>query len=215
MTDFDQIRAELRAAYGADGASYRDALEKPDWKLAERAGFLRWLQRENCRALLELGAGTGQDSLYFAAAGLDVVATDLSPDMAAACRAKGLRAVVTDFAAPGFAAGSFDAVHAMNCLLHVPTSELPRVLAAIKDVLRPGGLFFLGVHGGAGVEGPLAGDDHVPARFFSFRTDTQIQDFAREFFEIIDFRLVDTGPGRHGFQSLTLRRPAAPRPLED
>src|SRR5215475_3862429 len=149
MTEYDQIRAELRAAYGADGASYRDALEKQDWKLAERAGFLRWLQRENCRALLELGAGTGQDSQYFAAAGLEVVATDLSPDMAATCRAKGLRTVVTDVAAPGFAAASFDAVHAMNCLLHVPNPELPGVLAAIQRVLRPGGLFFLGVHGGA------------------------------------------------------------------
>lgn len=210
MTDYDQIRAELRASYGADGARYRDTQEKPDWKLAERAGFLGRLQQQNCRTLLEMGAGTGQDGLYFAAGGLEVTASDLSPDMAAACRAKGLRAVVMEIGAPAFRAGSFDAVYAMNCLLHVPNAELPRALAAIQRLLRPGGLFFLGVHGGVGEEGPLAGDDHVPPRFFSRRTDAQIQDFARGFFEIVDFHVVSLRPDHHGFQSLTLRRPSGP-----
>jgi SAM-dependent methyltransferase len=209
MTGYDQIRADLRASYGASGARYRDALGKADWKLTERAAFLRRLQRERCRTLLEVGAGTGQDGVYFAAAGLDVTASDLSPEMAEACRAKGLRAVVMDFGAPVFPAGSFDAVHAMNCVLHVPNAELPGALAAIQRLLRPGGLFFLGVHGGDGTEGPLEGDRHVPPRFFSLRTDAQIQDFARQFFEILDFRVVKIRPGQHGFQALTLRRPRA------
>lgn len=209
MTDYERIRADLRASYGAAGAQYRDAQHKADWKLAERAAFLRRLQEENCRTLLEVGAGTGQDSAYFAAAGLDVTATDLSPDMVAACQAKGLRAVVMDFGAPVFPAASFDAVHAMNCLLHVPNAELPAALAAIQRLLRPGGLFFLGVHGGAGTEGLLDDDSHVPPRFFSRRTDAQIQDFARQFFEILDFHVVKIRPDEHGFQSLTLRRPRA------
>lgn len=208
MADYGRIRADLLASYGTAGAHYRDQLSKPDWKLAERAAFLDRLRRENCRSLLEVGAGTGQDSLYFAAAGLDVTATDMSPAMVAACQAKGLRAVVMDFSDPAFAAESFDAVHAMNCLLHVPNGELPRSLAAVGRLLRPGGLFFLGVYGGAGNEGSLAGDDHVPPRFFSWRTDEQIQEFARQYFEILDFHVVRLGPERHGFQSLTLRRPA-------
>jgi SAM-dependent methyltransferase len=209
VTDYDQIRSDLRASYGAAGAQHRDALAKPDWKLAERDGFLGRLRRENCRRLLELGAGTGQDSAFFAAHGLDVTATDLSADMAARCRAKGLRTVIMDFAEPAFAVGSFDAVHAMNCLLHVPNAQLPRALAAIAGLLRPGGLFFLGVYGGSGEEGPLTQDSHVPPRFFSWRTDAQIQDFARQFFEIVDFHVVALTGDQLGFQSLTLRRPAA------
>jgi SAM-dependent methyltransferase len=209
VTDYDRIRADLRVSYGASGARYRDALGKEDWKLTERTAFLGRLQRDNCRTLLEVGAGTGQDSAYFAAAGLDVTATDLSADMAAACRAKGLRAVVMDVGAPAFRAGSFDAVHAMNCLLHVPNADLSRVLGAICRLLRPGGLFFLGLHGGAGTEGPLESDQHVPPRFFSRRTDAQIQEFARPFFEILDFHVVPLRPDGHGFQSLTLRRPRA------
>ena len=207
MADYDQIRTDLRASYGAAGARHRDAQQKTDWKLAERDGFRRRLGQEDCLRLLELGAGTGQDAAYFAAHGLDVTATDLSADMAASCRAKGLPAVVMDFAAPAFAAGSFDAVHAMNCLLHVPNSQLPGVLAAIARLLRPGGLFFLGVYGGIDEEGPAADDDHVPPRFFAWRTDAQIQAFARQFFEIVDFHVVKIGADRLGFQSLTLRRP--------
>jgi SAM-dependent methyltransferase len=203
-----RIRADLLESYGAEGARKRDRKDKPGWKLAERAAFLHRLQDEGCRNLLEIGAGTGQDSLYFAANGLDVVTTDLSPAMVAVCRAKGLDAHVMDFAAPSFPAGSFDAVHGMNCLLHVPNAELPGVLAAIRDQLRPGGLFYLGAYSGDGTEGTLADDDHVPPRFFSWRTDEQMLRATREWFDIVDFHAVET-EGDHHFQSLTLRRPVA------
>lgn len=42
------------------------------------------------RSLVELGAGTGHDSLFFKEQGLDVVAIDISPRMVEHCRAKGL-----------------------------------------------------------------------------------------------------------------------------
>jgi SAM-dependent methyltransferase len=89
----------------------------------------------------------------------------------------------------------------------VPNSQLPGVLAAIARLLRPGGLFFLGVYGGVDEQGPAADDDHVPPRFFAWRTDAQIQAFARQFFEIVDFHVVKIGADRLDFQSLTLRRP--------
>lgn len=165
--DYQQVRADLRRAY--DGAAdRRDAQDKPQWKLAERAAFLRRMQQASCTRMLEIGAGTGQDSVFFSDHGLDVVATDLSAAMVARCRDKGLDARVIDFSQLDFPAESFDAVYAMNCLLHVPNAELPAVLASIARVLRPGGLFFLGVYGGSDgtEEGPVAWDDHVPARFF-------------------------------------------------
>jgi SAM-dependent methyltransferase len=206
QSGYDRIRAALAASYGDDGAERRDALSKADWKVAERAAFLRRLQDAGCRTLLEIGAGTGQDSLFFAGRGMDVLATDLSPAMVARCREKGLAARILDFSQPDLEPESFDAVHAMNCLLHVPNSDLPAVLAAIAGLLRPGGLLFLGVYGGDGSEGVHAGDDYVPPRFFSWRTDEQIQDYARQQFEILDFHVVHRPDGLH-FQSLTLRRP--------
>jgi SAM-dependent methyltransferase len=93
-------------------------------------------------------------------------------------------------------------------LLHVPNHDLPAVLAAVRAVLRPGGLFFTGVWGGnESAEGPIDGDEHVPPRFFSRRTDEQLLGFAAGArFDVVDFHRVDTGCG-YWFQSLTLRRP--------
>jgi SAM-dependent methyltransferase len=204
---YDEIRTSLLASYGPAGASTREGMEKPDWKATETGEFLRRLQAEGCRSLLEVGAGTGQDSAYFAAAGLDVTATDMSPDMVSYCRAKGLDARVIDFSRPDAGLGPFDALYAMNCLLHVPNAELPAVLASLRRLLRPGGLFFLGVYGGSGEEGPLADDRHSPKRFFSWRTDEQILEFARAAFEVVDFHVVPLQADGFRFQSLTLRRP--------
>jgi SAM-dependent methyltransferase len=210
-TDYRQVRDDLRRAY--DGAAdLRDRKQKQPWQLAERAAFLRRLQQANCTRVLEIGAGTGHDSLFFASHGLDVVATDMSPAMVARCEAKGLDARVMDFSQLDFPAESFDAVYAMNCLLHVPNAELPAVLASIARVLRPGGLFFLGVYGASehAEEGPADSDDHIPPRFFSWRTDDLIVRFARDSFDILDFHIAQDGM-QHRFQSLTLRRPLRPR----
>jgi len=205
--DYQQVRDDLRRAY--DGAAdQRDRQEKAPWKVAERAAFLRRLQQANCTRLLEIGAGTGQDSVFFASHGLDVVATDMSAAMVARCRDKGLDARVMDFSQLDLAAESFDAVYAMNCLLHVPNAELPAVLESIARVLRPDGLFFLGVYGASKEtnEGLAERDNHMPARFFSWRTDDQIVQFASRSFDIVDFHVAQAGT-EHRFQSLTLRRP--------
>jgi SAM-dependent methyltransferase len=204
-TDYRRIRDRLVESYD-DGASRRDKAVKQAWKLAERDAFLARLHGEGASRLLEIGAGTGQDSAFFAGNGLDVVATDMSPAMVTRCRAKGLNAHVMDFSDLDQEIGSFDAVYAMNCLLHVPNAELPAVLTPIGGLLRPGGLFFLGVYGGRAEEGEASSDDHVPARFFSFRTDDQLLQFARRSFDIVDFHAVQLDEDGT-FQSLTLRQP--------
>jgi SAM-dependent methyltransferase len=201
---YEDVVADLRTAYNG-GAVRRDRAGKAPYKLAERAAFLQLVRDAGGTRLLEIGAGTGQDSLFFQNHGLDVVATDLSPAMVARCRRKGIDARVADFLGLDFPPGTFDAVYALNCLLHVPDADLSRVLREIRAVLRPGGLFFLGVLGSEDLEGFLEDDRHRPPRFFSFRTDEQIQQAARTEFEILDFHVV--GEGFERFQSLTLRRP--------
>ena len=205
MFHYEELLGNLRAAYDR-GAEFRENLTKQPWKLSERSAFLALLQSEGARRLLEVGAGTGQDSSFFASQGLSVVATDLSPAMVSYCRAKGLDARVVDVLALDFEPASFDAVYSVNCLLHVPNVDLPRALSTIATVLRPGGLFYLGLWGGDGTEGILERDQHVPKRFFSFRTDAQIQSYVTSFFEVVDFHLVSTGDVEP-YQSLTLRRP--------
>lgn len=200
---YEDVVDSLRAAYDG-GVEQRERKEKAPWKLAERAAFLARVRDAGGVRLLELGPGTGQDSLFFLEHGLAVVAADLSPAMVERCRAKGIDAHVMDFLHLDFPPESFDAVYALNCLLHVPNADLPAVLAGIRSVLRPGGLFFLGVYGGRGDEGVMADDSLDPPRFFSWRTDEQIQRYASRSFDLVDFHVVPLDDLH--FQSLTLRR---------
>ena len=121
VEEYSRVVASLRHAYGPAAAAERDGREKEAFKVDERRRFLDLLRNRGATSLLEVGAGTGHDSLYFQGQGLRVLCTDLSPAMVGLCRAKGLDAQVADFLGLGVSPASFDAVYAMNCLLHVPT----------------------------------------------------------------------------------------------
>ncbi len=203
---YDDIIVGLRDAYDR-GAGEREKGSPAPWKEEERRHFLAALRDEGKQTLLEIGAGTGKDGLFFQQHGLDVTCTDLSPEMVALCRRKGLQAYERDFLRLDFPPASFDAVYALNCLLHVPKSDLPAVLQAIQRVLRPAGLFYLGLYGGIDSEGVWDDDWHEPKRFFSFHTDDGIQQAVRPFFRVLSCKTIDVdrGGGLH-FQSLLLRR---------
>lgn len=184
---YDQIINELRIAYDSS-AEKRDQTPKSSWKIEARQAFLDLLQRENKRSLLEIGAGTGTDGKFFHDNGLEVTCTDLSPQMIRLCQAKGLTAHVMDFLNLDFPAHHFDAVYALNCLLHVPKTDLPRVLGVIQRVMKPGGLAFMAVYGGIESEGIWEDDYHDPKRFFAFYTDEQIKAIATRHFHLEDFK---------------------------
>ena len=205
---YEKVVERHRAAYDISAAAERDNHTKGHWKLDERAAFLDRLRTAEARTLLEVGCGTGQDSLYFQQEGLEVTAVDLSPAMVEHTRAKGIEASVRDVLALGFPESTFDAVYSLNTLLHVPNAHLDAALAAIRAVLTPGGLFYLGVYGGEEEEGVAPQDVHVPPRFFSFRSDKQLLTHAEQAFEILDFHIYDAGAGLR-YQALTLVKPAA------
>jgi SAM-dependent methyltransferase len=201
---YDEISGQLQRTY--DGAvDRRAATPLEPWKIPERAAFLDILSREGRRSLLEIGAGTGLHGQFFADAGLDVVCTDLSAAMVAHCRAHGLVAFQRDFLHLDLGR-QFDAVFAMNCLLHVPREDLPAALAAVRSTLVPGGLFYLGQYGGIDQDGSFADDTYEPQRYFSWLTDEDLLAVAHEQFEIESFHAVDikSDDGSH-FQSLVLR----------
>ena len=205
MQEYQRVITSLRQAYGAAAAAERDAREKETFKVDERRRFLDLLRDRGATSLLEVGAGTGHDSLFFQEQGLRVLCTDLSPAMVELCRAKGLNARVADFLSLEVPPASFDAVYALNCLLHVPTPDLTRVLEAIGEVLVPGGLCYAGTWGGADEEGPMR-DDHYPVpRFFAFRSDQLMSKTLAGHFRILSFTTFD--PGGNHFQSFVLEKP--------
>jgi SAM-dependent methyltransferase len=204
----DSLRDRLRQAYD-NGAEARNRQNPPQWKVFERAGCLSQFRINGLTRLLEVGAGTGRDSRFFADEGCVVTCIDLSREMVRLCRAKGLNAHVMDVADMSFADESFDAVYSFNSLLHLPKNEIPSVLLEIRRVLAPGGLFYFGTWGGFEHEGIHEEDDHDPHRFFSFHDDEQLTRLTGQAFDVLDFRSIagHARDSRFRFQSLLLRKP--------
>jgi len=205
---YDDVTNQLRDAYD-QSAEERQQHALSTWRLDERQAFSDLLQNEEKESLLEIGAGPGKDSLFFQHQGMKVVSTDLSSQMVQLCRSKGLEAYEMDFLNLDFPDSYFDAVYGLNCLLHVPKADLLAVLSAINRVLKPSGLFFLGVYGGFENEGVWEEDHHTPKRFFSFYTDDQLLERVTDLFLLEDFKRIELPDLNHSdmiFQRLILRK---------
>ncbi|MCD0442916.1 class I SAM-dependent methyltransferase [Glycomyces sp. A-F 0318] len=203
---YAELKRDLRRAYDA-GADAREAMDDRPWKPAERARFAARLREAGASRLLEIGAGHGVSGRYFADEGFAVTCVDLSPALVGHCRAKGLDARVMDFGDLAFEDAAFDAVFAMNCLLHVPRADLPGVLAEVRRVLAPGGLCYWGQYGGHDHEGVWEGDAYEPKRFFSYFTADRIQAIAAEQFTVVDVHLTALDGKVDQYQGLILRKP--------
>lgn len=208
----NQLLNQLRSAYD-DMVAEREQKVLHSWKAAERARFLAMIQAEEKERLLEIGVGTGRDSLFFHEQGIDVTCIDLSPAMVAHCRSKGLNAHVVDFdsLAQYFAPHTFSAIYAVNCLLHVPKADLRPILQNIHSILTSDGLFYWGQYGGVAQEGIWEGDHYRPQRFFARYTDEQFRALPQGLFQIEAFCVIpnDNGTNRHNgnhFHSLILRK---------
>lgn len=205
MESYEDILTRNIAAY--EGAVQERASGSiAPWKLDEHEAFRQRLEEEGGSAIVEVGAGTGFHSRRFADAGLDVLATDPSPAMVTYCRSLGLRALATDVIGLRLDQPR-DAAFSMNSLLHVPVADFPRALASLESAIRPGGLVYIGMYGGADEEGVRDGDHYVPKRWFVSHSDERLLDFVSSLFEVLDFHTVDVGgDDNFHFQSLTLRR---------
>lgn len=144
--------------------------------------------------VLELGAGQGQDSRYFAEHGYNVVSTDLEQSALAKSRDKlpeGLRPMVTlqpvDLRETlPFATASFDVVYAHLSLHYFDYATTVRLFGDIHRVLKAGGVFAFftnSVHDPEYKTGKQLEDyyfliGNTPKRYFSIDT---ARDFARDF----------------------------------
>ena len=205
MTDYRFVASELKRAYDAK-AEQRDRNPVREWQKALWAQYLQSLQDEDLTSLLEIGAGTGQAAHFFQSAGLEVVCTDLSPEMVRLCREKGLDAFEMDFLRLDFPDSHFDGLFAQNCLLHVPKADFADVLQEIRRVVRPGGLIFIVMHGGRSFEGVREEDFYEPKRFYALYADNELRRILERFFQILSFQAIAREKeGADSHQAILLR----------
>lgn len=91
------------------------------------------------RPVADLGAGPGHVGAFLAGRGVDVVALDLAPAMAAiALGEHGLPSAVGSLAALPFGSGSLGGAVAFYCLIHLDDDGLARTAAELARVLAGG-----------------------------------------------------------------------------
>lgn len=104
--------------------------------------------------LLDLGCGPGRDLLALSARGHRPTGLDGSARFCEMARqVSGCPVLHQDFLSLSLPPAAFDGVFANASLFHVPSQELPRVLAALWHTLRPDGVLFSSVPRGDDVEG--------------------------------------------------------------
>lgn len=95
--------------------------------------------------VLDLGCGSGRDSLFFKRLGYNVTAVDGSAEM---CRQAekniGQPVINLTFNKLPYEA-EFDGIWACASLLHVPSSDIKDVLVKIEKTLKTGGYFYFSV----------------------------------------------------------------------
>lgn len=100
---------------------------------------------------IDVGSGPGQVSRYLADRGLAMVALDLAPRMLTLRGRDGrVGSVCADMRQVPLRSGSCAGAIAFYSLQHLPRHELPVVLAELRRVLRPGGVFAIATHLGEG-----------------------------------------------------------------
>ncbi|MCL5006862.1 MAG: class I SAM-dependent methyltransferase [Patescibacteria group bacterium] len=119
------------------------------WKKFPRTFLNKFISLAG-KAVLDVGSGPGRDGLIFKNAGLNVICLDASKSMVEISGKRGLESVLGDFNDLPFKDDSFDSAWAYTSLLHVPKAEIHGPLQEIRRVLKPNGVFGLGLIEGEG-----------------------------------------------------------------
>lgn len=154
MSERGSYRAPLYNAYVTTG------MDSPDRKLSHRAlthDVLRRLSDRPNASILDVGCGNGslldlaRQCGYTRLAGVDI-----SPEQVAIARDRGLTNIACEDLIPYLTRtrSTFDAITAVDVIEHFDPGDVVRVLAGIRDALRPGGILILR---SPNAEGPFGG----------------------------------------------------------
>lgn len=208
MTSTHRHQGLLTAAYEGSVSRRKDIL--PDgFRVSERKRFCDHLVDSGARSVLEIGCGAGHDSVFLQQRGFQVKAIDTTPGLVELARSQGVDAELFDVYDLGRRTETYDAVYTVNCLLHVPNSDIESVFASIADRLPAAGSMYLGLWGGHDIEGILETDSYEPKRFFSFRVAETLIGLLQKRFQLEYCQRFVTESG-HVFNSLIVTKKERP-----
>ena len=140
--ELEELSQKTIAHYQRNAASFWEGTREHDVSQNLDA-LLAALGDEPGRRILDFGCGPGRDLLELRQRGHDPVGLDGCEAFVEMARAlSGAPVLCQQFLALDLPAAHFHGVFANASLFHVPTQELPRVLAALWSCLLPGGVLF-------------------------------------------------------------------------
>jgi SAM-dependent methyltransferase len=140
--DLDRIAALTLEHYNQRAQDFWEGTRAHDVS-QNIAALLRHIEGKPPFAILDLGCGPGRDLKVFAGLGHVAVGLDGAQRFAQMARENsGCEVLLQDLLALELPPKRFDGVFANAVLFHVPSQELPRVLAALHATLKPGGVLF-------------------------------------------------------------------------
>src|SRR5215831_2708443 len=122
----------------------RECFEAPT--ALENQFILRLMGPLSGKSLLDLGAGLGESSVYFAQRGARVTVVDISPQMVETALSLGrrhnveLEGIVSVAENLNLPCAAYDIVYAANTIHHV--QNRPLLFEQVSRALKPGGMFF-------------------------------------------------------------------------
>ena len=138
--DLDELAGLTLEHYNQRAEDFRDGTQDHDVS-QNIAALLQYIESEPPFTIL--GCGPGRDLKVLAGLGHIAVGLEGAARFVAMARAaSGCEVWQQDFLRLELPAGRFDGVFANAALFHVPSRELPRVLAELRAALKPRGVLF-------------------------------------------------------------------------
>lgn len=151
--ELDALSARTIAHYDASARSFYEGTRDHDVS-QNYAALLGAISSSPPFVLLDFGCGPGRDLAYLRSLGHEVVGLDGSERFVQMARAAtGCSVLHQNFLNLALPVAHYDGVFANASLFHVPAQELPRVLGALWNALKAGGVLFCSNPHGPDTEG--------------------------------------------------------------
>ena len=140
--ELEALAARTLAHYDNSAKSFAEGTRDHDVS-QNYAALLGAIEGTPPFTILDFGCGPGRDLAYFRALGHEAVGLDGAPRFVEMARAAtGCEVLQQSFLDLSLPPARFDGIFANASLFHVPTQELARVLAALREALVPRGVLF-------------------------------------------------------------------------
>lgn len=137
--------------------------------------------------ILDVGSGPGRDGILLQQSGKKVTCIDASEEMVRLSAEKGLESILGNFNKLPFGDGTYDGIWAYTSLLHTPKNSVEKPLSEIRRVLKPSGIFALGLIEGSTEEYKQSSGVNMP-RWFSFYQKEEVEELAlKHGFQLVYF----------------------------